>query len=367
MTDLTRKTPGDVGLDPTSIQDAVEYAVLNSTPPEQVSYDYGNVHPWEDDPQPYGKAIGPMPNRRGSSNGMILYDGAVIAEWGDTQRVDHTFSVAKSILALVAGIAYDRGHIADIDDRVVEYVDDGGFEGHNAQITWRHLLNQTSEWQGTLFEKPDTVDRNRPVGRTPTGDRGARELRAPGSFWEYNDVRINRLALALLRVFQKPLPLVLKHELMDPIGASQHWEWHGYYNSSVTVGDRRMKSVSGGGHWGGGVWISTRDLARLAEFVRLGGMWEGNHLLSEAWMDMLVEPCSVNENYGLLWWMNTDQTLWPSAPPDSFAAYGYGRNFAWIDPEDKFVAVIRWLRSPDNADEEMPVLDEFLAQLLEAI
>lgn len=359
--------PGAVGLDQAAIQAAIEYAQTNATPPDQVAYDYSNVHPWDGDPPPHGDAIGPMPDRRGGPSGLILKDGHLIASWGDTSRTDHAFSVAKSFLAVLAGVAFDRGLIDDLDDPVADYIDDGGFAGRNAPITWRQLLHQTSEWQGTLFGKPDTVDRNRPVGRTPSGERGTRDLTDPGSYWEYNDVRINRLALALLRVWVKPLPLVLKHEIMAPIGASDRWEWHGYYNSTVDVDGRPMKSVSGGGHWGGGLWISTRDLARVAQLILNQGTWDDADLLTPDWITALTTPCAENENYGLLWWLNTNQALWPSAPASSFAAYGFGRNYTWIDPEHELVAVVRWLRSPPAATEEMPVLDGFLARLLDAV
>lgn len=367
MPALPETTPAAVGLDESAVQSAIEYAQTNGTPPEHVAFDYSNVHPWDGDPRPHGEKIGPMPDRRGGPSGLLLKNGQIIAEWGDTHRIDHTFSVAKSVLAAIAGVACDRGLIQDLDDPVKEYVDDGGFTGRNAPITWRQLLQQTSEWEGTLFGKPDTVDRNRPVGRPATDERGNRELAEPGAYWEYNDVRINRLALALLRVWVKPLPRVFKHELMTPIGASDRWEWHGYYNSTVEVAGRRMKSVSGGGHWGGGLWISTHDLARFAQLLLNQGTWDDAELLSTDWIAELTTPCPKNENYGLLWWLNTNHALWPSAPAASFAAVGHGKNYAWIDPEHDLVAVVRWLRRSPDDTEEMPVLDGFLARLLDAV
>jgi CubicO group peptidase (beta-lactamase class C family) len=114
------------------------------------------------------------------------------------------------------------------------------------------LLNQTSEWEGVMWGKPDVADRRRGYNRS---------LEEPGTFWEYNDVRVNRLALSLLRVWNKPLPQVLKEEIMDPIGASDTWVWHGYRNSYVQLHGRAVQSVSGGSHWGGGLWASTRDRA----------------------------------------------------------------------------------------------------------
>ena len=79
-----------------------------------------------------------------------------------------------------------------------------------------------------------------------------RKMQPPGTHWEYNDVRVNRLALSLLRVFRRPLPHVLKERIMDPIGASATWEWHGYENSYVDIDGTKMQSVSGGAHWGRG-------------------------------------------------------------------------------------------------------------------
>src|SRR5204862_7044640 len=102
--------------------------------------------------------------------------------------------------------------------------------------TWRHLLQQTSEWQGTLWDKPDSIDHNRDVGKSELGhaQKGTpRPMRAPGTLWEYNDVRVNRLSLALLPVFREPLDAVLRREGMDPIGASTAWGWQPYANSWV--------------------------------------------------------------------------------------------------------------------------------------
>ena len=364
----TLHDPETLAIDPDALDEAVAYARLHDTSPDQVAYDFSNTHPWDESEGELGHALGPMPDRRGSGAGVILRQGRPVAEWGDTLRVDHTFSVAKSFLSIVAGLAWDRDLIEDVHDPVGEYVDDGGFGGRNAAITWQHFLQGTSEWEGTLFDRPDSVDRNRPVGRDADelGEQGDRELRDPGEYWEYNDVRINRLALSLLRIWNKPLPRVLAHEVMDPIGASSRWEWHGYYNSDVLVDGTRMKSVSGGGHWGGGVWIPARDLARVGHLLLSGGEWGGNQLLSNEWLNLATDPCPENPNYGSLLWLNTDRELWPSAPASSFAALGHGRNVVWVDPEHDLVAVLRWLSSEEDEDGRAP-LDAFLARLLDAV
>jgi CubicO group peptidase (beta-lactamase class C family) len=283
---------------------------------------------------------------RGEPNGMVIRDGFVAAEWGDTRRADMTFSVAKSYLAVLAGVAVDRGLLA-LDDRVGETVRDGGFDSEqNRAITWRHLLHQTSEWQGTLWDKPDSIDHNRDVGKSELGfaKKGdVRPMRAPGTFWEYNDVRVNRLSLALLRVFREPLEEVLGRAIMRPLDASATWEWQPYRNSWVEIDGRRMPSVPGGSHWGGGLWMSTRDHARFGLLVARGGAWGERRIVSSSYVDELRRPCPINRHYGLLWWLNTDRASLPSAPASSFSARGAGSNVIWVAPDQDLVVVVRWI------------------------
>jgi len=275
---------------------------------------------------------------------LILRHGKVVASWGDTRHVDFTFSVAKSYLSLLAGIAVADGLIAEMDDTVAATVDDGGFDGpHNGAITWRHLLQQTSEWEGTLFGKSDVIDRNRSLAVEGKGRKGDRRLlRPPGMFWEYNDIRVNRLALALLRCFRRPLPEVFAERIMQPIGASSDWRWHGYRTSSVEIDGRMIESVSGGSHWGGGVEMHAEDQARIGLLILRRGAWNGVRVLPEAWITESLKPCALNPNYGLLWWLNTGRARYPSAPASSFAASGAGGNLTWVDPEHDIVAVLRW-------------------------
>jgi CubicO group peptidase (beta-lactamase class C family) len=311
---------------------------------------------------PYGAIVGPVIPRGGVS-GVIIRHSYVAASWGYPARVDMTFSTSKSYLATLAGLALDRGLIRTIDDPVREYVDDGGFDPpHNSKITWRHLLNQTSEWAGTLWDKPDSVDHNRGVGVVNWSSAGKgveRELHEPGTFWEYNDVRVNRLALALLRVWGRALPEVFRAAIMAPIGASDTWIWHGYENSYVTVGGERVQSVSGGGHWGGGVHVSTWDHARFGYLHLRRGRWKDQHLLSEQWIDTATTPIAANPSYGCLWWLNNGRIRFPSAPETSFYALGAGTNLIWIDPDHDLVAVVRWI--------DGDAADGFMAHVLAAI
>ncbi len=310
---------------------------------------------------PWSEIVGPV-EPRGGPAGLILKSGRIAGAWGDTRRCDMTFSVAKSYLAILAGLAVADGLIADIDQPVGVTIKGHWFESaHNAAITWRHLLQQSSEWQGEIWGKSDQVDHNRQIGAGADNSRKGhlRALRPPGTFYEYNDVRVNLLAYCLLQRFGRPLPEVLRARIMDPIGASADWRWQGYRNSWVEVGGRQLQSVSGGAHWGGGMFISARDHARLGLLVARRGNWNGRQLLPESWIDRMLSPSPTNPSYGFLWWLNRGGARYKSAPETSVFALGAGGNIIFIDAEHDLVAVMRWI--------DGTAVDQFLALLIGAV
>lgn len=340
------RDPGQLGFDADKINDAIAFAEANESPWPRDLEDAGNVPGLTQiEPEPWNAFLGPL-KPRGGPAGLLLRGGEIAASWGDPGRVDMTFSIAKSYLAVLCGIAVADGLIKDIDAPVSGDLDIPEFQGeHNSKITWRHLLTQTSEWSGTLFDKPDQVDHYREVGADSTNERKGqkRRLDAPGTFWEYNDVRVNVFSLALLHMFRRPLSEVLKERIMDPIGASDGWTWHGYENSGVTVDDKVMVSVPGGTHWGGGLWIDTFDHARFGLLIARGGEWDGKRLLDADWVTAMRTPIDIYNVYGFLWWLNTNKAYYPQAPDTSFFALGAGSNLIWIDQALDIVGVFRWI------------------------
>ena len=111
----------------------------------------------------------------------------------------------------------------------------------------------------------------------------------------------------------------------------------------MEIDGQEVESVAGGGHWGGGMWISTRDMARVGLLYLRRGMWRENQILSQEFIDAALTPSQLNPTYGYMWWLNTEGALWPSAPHESFAARGGGDNMIWIDPINELVVVVRWI------------------------
>ena len=342
----------------TDLTDALAFIAAHETPwPRDLK---AHLESGFFEPPPDNTLLGPV-YPRGPSNAIVFQHGRQVGEIGNTAQIDQTFSVAKSYLCLLAGIAVADGLIPDIDAPVRQLVDDGGFDSaQNAPITWRHLLTNTSEWEGTLFDKSDMIDRGRQLASEGSALKGQRALQAPGTYWEYNDVRVNRLSLSLMQVFRKPLPDIFANRIMIPLGASDDWRWEGYNNAWVEVGGLPMQAVPGGSHWGGGVSIHARDMAKVGLLVAAGGVWEGRQLVPAEWIEAATTPCPLNPQYGRLIWLNTGRDKWPAASERAFCFSGAGGNTTWVEPEQGIVAVFRWL-DPAHLNEAMGLVRSALA------
>lgn len=308
--------------------------------------------------EPFHQILGPT-KKRGGPAGLILKNGYVIAKWGDTKRVDMTFSVTKSFLSTMAGLAEDNGLIANTDDRVSNYIWDGTFSGaHNSKITWEHLLQQNSAWSGELWGGKDWADR--PPKEGGIDDWKFEKPKTPGTVMEYNDVRVNVLAYSLTHVWRKPMPLVLKEQIMDKIGASTTWRWHGYENAWTEIDGLKMKSVTGGGHSGAGLFIHAEDMARFGLLFLNNGKWEDEQILSVNWIQKAITPSKPNANYGYMWWLNKKGNRhWEGLSENIYYAAGFGGNFIVIDKENDLVVVTRWLE-PNKMGEFMKLVNEAL-------
>lgn len=371
-----RRTPAESGFDPQLLKDAIDFAVRSETRnPRDLTLNHYQTFGAR---EPFGDAIGPIKDR-GDQTGVIVHRGYLVAEWGEPLRVDMTHSVTKSLLSSVVGIAFDRGLIRSIDDLVRDYVppiqpyhalatgnrSDKLAAGdliylfetpHNRAITWNHLLRQTSDWEGTLWGKPDWADRPGPKPQ----EWLTRKRDKPGSAYKYNDVRVNVLALAALNVWRRPLPQVAKENIMDPIGASNTWRWFGYDNSWIVLDGAPVQSVTGGGHWGGGLFINAYDMARFGLLTLRRGKWKDRQLLSTRWVDWALTPTPVQPTYGFMnWYVNTDGKLLPSGPSGAFMHIGNGTNVIYVDPQNDIVAVVRWI--------DRPAVDEFVKRMLAAV
>lgn len=339
---------------------AQEHACNWSIEPDSDGNEWG-IHQLDD--PPHNRLLGPVFSRGGPA-GMIFKEGQELCRWGDIDRPDMTFSVTKTYLALTAGVAFDQGLLADPDEPVHRRLPNIGFDTeHNRNITWRHLLHFTSEWEGNCFDVPDQIDRYRLLDFQPdthTERKGdLRPLKAPGTYWEYNDVRINQFSYALMHLFRRPLPDVFRECVMQPLAASDTWQWHGYKNSWCNIDGTDMQSVPGGGHWGGGMVISARDQSRVAHLIMNHGVHEGRQLISPEWISLMLTPCPIAPFYGFFTWLNTDRIISKSALPTSYFSLGIGGQLIWHCPEQQVIGIFRWIDS-ERTENYLQLVNELL-------
>jgi CubicO group peptidase (beta-lactamase class C family) len=370
-----QRTPAESGLDAGRIQEAIAIAKAAETKnPRNMETSHYQTFGKE----PFGEGIGPFAER-GDPTGIIVYKGYIVAAWGEPLRCDMTHSVTKSFLSAVVGVAVDQGLIRNVQDTVASYIPPIELftpdqvhrsadligqpqllqpfsSAHNKTLTWDNMLRQTSDWEGTLWGKPEWADRP-----DPDASKWLRKRNVPGTVFEYNDVRVNALALAATSVWRRPLPQVLKQYIMDPIDASNTWRWSGYRNAWIVLDGVPVQSVSGGGHWGGGMFINAYDMARFGLLTLHRGKWNGKQLLSEQWIQQSLTPTAAKTDYGYMnWFLNTDRKMLPSAPASAFMHIGNGNNLIYVDAEHELVAVVRWIS--DNK-----AMDAVIRKLLEAI
>lgn len=368
------KLPATFGIDSNVIKEAINFAINNES---KMPRDQELSQALSFGKEPFSDGVGPFAER-GDPSGIVIYKGYIIASWGDIARVDQTHSVTKSFLSTVVGLAVDKGLIRNINDQVfpmlppVEIYDNTPYRKpedlgkaqfihpfntpHNRKISWDHLLRQTSDFEGTLWGKPDWADR--PGEKLM--EAYSRNRSEPGSTWKYNDTRVNALALAATLIWHKPLPSVLREMIMQQIGASNTWYWSGYRNSWIILDGNLVQSVSGGGHFGGGLFISALDMARFGLLTYHKGYWNGKQLLSENWFDLATTPTKANTGYGFMnYFLNTNKKLLPSAPEEAFVHIGNGTNIIYIDRKNELIAVVRWI---DNG-----ALDGFVSKIIKAI
>jgi CubicO group peptidase (beta-lactamase class C family) len=121
-----------------------------------------------------------------------------------------------------------------------------------------------------------------------------------------------------------------------------------------------IQSVSGGGHFGGGLFINAYDMARFGLLTLHQGNWAGKQLISAEWIRRSRTPTPANPDYGFMnYFLNTGKKMLPSAPENVYAHIGNGTNMIYVDEQNDIVAVVRWIENSQ--------LDGFVKRLLAAI
>jgi CubicO group peptidase (beta-lactamase class C family) len=149
----------------------------------------------------------------------------------DTGTLHDLRSISKSVVALLTGIAFDRGLLKDIDAPVFSFFPDyADLRGpDNSRISLRNLLTMTSglAWSENVVPYSDPSNPSRRLEEAPDPYRFVLQqpiAAAPGTMWDYDSGGVELLGMMLKRVTKQPVDQFAQRALFEPLGI-RHWEW----------------------------------------------------------------------------------------------------------------------------------------------
>lgn len=280
-------------------------------------------------------------DRNPVSGFLIARDDEILVERYQYDRRDAmrltSFSMAKTIVALLVGLAVEDGRIRSLDDPAERYAT--GLAGTEyGRTPLRSLLTMSS---GVKFrEEYDDNDDVMKLGIATIGrgsEGGAAAVRAfderiaaPGVRWYYASSETYVLAMICRAAFGRSLMAVLQERLWQPMGAEADATW---------LTDRSGLEI---GYMGFNAAL--RDYARLGRLLAAGGVAAGRRLVSKAWIDAMSTPAFTagqtgkGNGYGYQTW------IVPAREP-SFALFGLRGQYIFVDPARRLVMVNTAVRS----------------------
>ncbi len=273
--------------------------------------------------------LGDLLERTESTSFLVLHDDELLVEeyplGGDRDDVATSFSVAKSILSTVLGIAIERGEVGSLDDPVTDYVPELLERDERfGRITLRHLVSMSSglryEEQGMPWSD-DAETYYSPDLRSTALSAEVEE--APGTRWLYNNYNPLLLGLVLERATDRPLADYVSDHLWQPMGAEYDASWS---LDSEQHGFAKMES---------GFNARPLDYARFGYLVAHDGRVDGRQVLPRGWVARATAADSRTDpapHYQWFWWVDTSRE-------GSFLARGNKGQLIYVDPGTDVVVV----------------------------
>ena len=272
------------------------------------------------------------------SDGMIvLHKNEMVYEnyWlGNNENKRHiSWSVAKSFISALVGIAYEEGLIDSLDDPVTKYLDDFKETGYDG-VTIKDILQMSS---GVLFNE-DYADNDSDINRfgravaTGTSMRDFSKTltreREPGTYMHYVSINTQVLGFLLQEVTNKSISQYLYDKIWNPLGMED--------SAYFILDDVKDEFALGG------LNATLRDYAKFGLLYLQNGRWNDNQIISKQWIEdshstdgiHLVpgerETSSNPWGYGYQWWV-------PGFPDTDYTASGVYNQYIYIDPLSEIV------------------------------
>ena len=268
-------------------------------------------------------------DRVGSTSLMIVQHGVVVAQWGDTQARTPLYSVRKSLLSALIGIAVAR-HQIDLNETLAQLgIDDNApsLSPLEQQATVRELMEARSGvYHPTVYETPWMQE-----------IKPERFSHAPGEFWCYNNWDFNTLGAIYEKAAGARIFDALEDEIARPIGMQDFRPSDGHYVSGEPASRYPAYPIR----------MSARDLARFALLFLHDGRWRDRQIVPADWVRESTHPYSDTPwgGYGYMWWTSTPASAASETattrPIESYWADGHLGQYAIVVPSLDLVIVNR--------------------------
>lgn len=293
-------------------------------------------------------------HRIGSSAVLVLHRGREVFRFGKPELPVNLYSGRKSVASVLLGMEADAGRLKPDSTLAELAIDDKEpLTPAEKQATVRQLLMARSGvYHPAAYET-----------MSAKVERPRRGSHAPGSHWYYNNWDFNVLAAVYQRAAGIDLFQGLQDRLAGPLG----------FEHFVRAGHTKWELESASLYPAYVMQLSASDFARVGRLMAEGGQWNGQRLLSQAWVDESTQPHSVVppgwSGYGYMWWVPLKAfDFWTRAPGSVFFASGNHGQLLWVDRARDIVVVHgtdhrRWLRASPELGQLAPLLDRIFAAL----
>jgi CubicO group peptidase (beta-lactamase class C family) len=255
---------------------------------------------------------------------VVVRNGVIVAEHYfyiyKESTLHETYSVTKSVISALVGIALQQGCIDSIEDPVLSYFPEKDFLNLDAQkesLTIEDFLTMSSGLAYDLDEMYASQDWVQYTLDQPL-------IYPPGESWFYSNGGPQVLSALIGQACDMDTIEFADRYLFKPLGI-KNYNW------------QRSETGPPNGSWG--LELTPRDMAKIGYLYLQDGIWDGEQILPPDWVDLSIrgyhtvpdpqEPWDLS--YGFLWWIHGDGI---------YAAHGYKGQFIYLVPEQDLVIVI---------------------------
>ncbi len=303
---------------------------------------------------------------------LVIRHGVLVSEqYFNNASVSSThpsWSIAKSYSSALVGIAIERGDIQSLEQSVADFIPAWKTD-ERAKITIGHLVSMTSGLKWSAFS--DYVSMATFAQDHSKFATGLSADKTPGDAWIYHNGGVQLLEPVFRAATGSSIEQYADKHLWKRLGMTASWG----------------KDPAGNPTPYANVLASCRDHARLGYLYLHGGKWKQQQVVPAAWVKATTTPSQLhNRAYGYLWWLNAEQPamdammapfagrMSPVAPPDMFAARGFGNQFIDVIPSLDMI-VVRFGKDPVGkidlaaiaADQRFEKHDQILDAVLAAV